>query len=229
MSIKMKTENNPKTLSILGCGWTGKVLQVHLQERYQVHCLSRDMAANRAAGYYDCDVLVIAVPPRGEYLAVLEETLLLLPEGAQVILLSSISYYDGKELVVAGEELVRGLWSDAVVLRLGGLMGDDRIAGRYTAGKTLPYDSMSNYVHRADVVGVISVLIVQGVRAEVLDLVAPVQHPKSEIFAANATRFGFERTGFDSLELRGKRISAGAWVERLGYAFVYPDVYDFWD
>jgi len=216
-------------ISILGCGWIGKALQVYMEAQgYTVQCLSRDMDVNQEQGWYNCDVLVIAIPPRGEYLAVLEETLGLLAVGTQVVLLSSVSYYDGKALVVEGEALVRRLWSDAVVLRLGGLMGMDRIAGKYTAGKTLPHDSMSNYVHREDVVGVIAAVIVQEVRAAVLDVVAPVQYPKSEIFAANAEKFGFGQTVFDSLVCRGKEISSGRLEERLGYTFRYPDVDDFW-
>ena len=204
-------------------------MQHHLKAQgYTVQCLSRELDINQVQGGYDCDVLVIAIPPRGEYLAVLKETLGLLEVGTQVLLLSSVSYYDGKALVVEGEELMRRLWSDAVVLRLGGLMGMDRIAGKYTAGKRLPHDSMSNYVHREDVVGAIAAVIMQEIRAEVLDVVAPMQHPKSEIFAANAEKFGFERTAFDSLVCRGKVISSRGLEARLGYRFLYPDVTDFW-
>ncbi len=226
----MKTKPTPKTTTILGCGWTGKALQSHLEaEGHTVHCLSRDIADNRSRGYYDYDVLVIAIPPRGAYLTVLEETLGLLAVGTQVVLLSSVSYYDGKALVVEGEALVRRLWPDVVVLRLGGLMGVDRIAGKYTAGKMLPHDSRSNYVHREDVVGVIAAVIAQGMRDAVLDVVAPLQYPKSRIFAANARKFGFAQTGFDSLECKGKEISSRALELRLGYDFVYPDVLRFWD
>jgi len=216
-------------ISILGCGWTGKALQSHLEEQgYQAHCLSKDIISNTVAGYYSCDTLVIAIPPRGKYLEVLEETLDLVPVETQVILLSSVSFYDGKELVIEGEMLVGRLREDAVVLRLGGLMGFDRIAGKYTAGKTLPYDSMSNYVHRDDVLGVITAVIVQELKAEILDLVAPVQHLKSEIFAVNAERFGFAQTVFDSLECRGKVILSKRLEERLDYLFLYPNVTDFW-
>ena len=226
----MNFSKSSKTISVLGCGWLGKALQYYLEEQgHRVQCLSRELDANKERGWYDCDVLVIAIPPRGEYLAVLKETLGLLKVGTQVVLLSSISYYDGKALVVEGEVLLRRLWSDAVILRLGGLMGVDRIAGKYTAGKRLPHDSMSNYVHRKDVVGVIAEVITQEVRAEVLDVVAPMQHPKSEIFTANAEKFGFERTLFDSLECRGKMISSKRLEERLKYRFFYPDVNGFWE
>ena len=226
----MDFSKSSKTISILGCGWLGKALQHHLvAQGHRVQCLSRELDANQEQGWYDCDVLVIAIPPKGEYLSVLKETLDLLEVGAQVIFLNSISCYDGKALVVEGEALLHRLWPDAVALRLGGLMGIDRIAGKYTAGKRLPYDSMSNYVHREDVVGVITAVITQEVRAEVLDVVAPVQHLKSEIFRANAEKFGFERTQFDSLECRGKVISSKRLEERLKYRFFYPDVNGFWE
>ena len=193
-----------------------------------MQCLSRELDINQVQGWYDCDVLVIAIPPRGEYLAVLKETLGLLEVGTQVILLSSVSFYDGKPMVQAGERLVHRLRKDAVVLRLGGLMGYDRIAGKYTAGKTLPRDSMSRYVHRDDVIGVITAVIRQETRDTVLDVLAPVQYPKSQVFAANAQKFGFAGTGFGSAILRGKEILSREVEEALGYRFVYPDVLGFW-
>jgi len=218
-----------RSVSILGCGWLGKVLAQKLEtEGYAVACLGRDREENQRLGQYACDTLVIAIPPRENYLAVLEETLGHLKRETQVILLGSTSYYRGKELVVTGEELVRRLWQNAVVLRLGGLMGIDRIAGRYTAGRSLAHDSMSNYIHRDDAVGVIVQVIEQGVYAEIWDVVAPVQYPKSQIFAQNAERFGFEETGFESSELRGEVHSSEALQERLGYVFIHPDVLDFW-
>jgi hypothetical protein len=219
-----------RSISILGCGWLGETLREQLDsEGYAVQCLGRDVGENRRRGYYHCDTLVIAIPPRENYLEVLGETLSCLDRATQVILLSSISCYDGKEMVVAGEWLVCGMREDAVVLRLGGLMGYDRIAGRYTAGRRLSHDSMSNYIHRDDAVGVIKQVIVQGVRGEVLDVVAPVQHRKSRIFESNAQRFGFEKTQFDTDRLLGKVISSQPLEERLGYEFVHADVYGFWD
>ena len=216
-------------VAILGCGWVGGALKDSLeQERIEVWCIPKERCEDDRKRICTCRVLVIAIPPRGAYLATVEEVLASLRADAQVILLSSISFCDGKPMVQAGERLVYGLREDAVVLRLGGLMGYDRIAGKYTAGKTLPHDSMSNYVHREDVVGVIAAVIMQEVRAEVLDVVAPVQHPKSQIFAANAEKFGFEQTAFDSLACRGKVISSRGLQERLGYRFLYPDVNDFW-
>ncbi len=216
-------------VAILGCGWVGGALKASLeQESAGVWCIPKERCTDDRQRIRACRVLVIAIPPRGTYLATLEEVLASLRADAQVILLSSVSFYDDKPMVQAGERLVYRFRKDAVVLRLGGLMGYDRIAGKYTAGKTLPRDSMSRYVHRDDVIGVITAVIRQETRDTVLDVLAPVQYPKSQVFAANAQKFGFAGTGFGSAILRGKEILSREVEEALGYRFVYPDVLGFW-
>jgi len=215
-----------KTISILGCGWVGKALQVSFSA--DVHCLSRESSANTEAGMYDCDVLVIAIPPRDNYLEVLAETLSLVSAQAQVILLSSISFYDGKALVVEAETLLQKLDENVVILRLGGLMGYDRIAGKYTAGKVLTSDSRTNYVHRDDVVGIIESIIEQDIRGEFFDVVAPLQSTKKVIFATNAKKFGFKKTEFLGGDVVGKELSPTKLYEHLGYVFKKPDVLEFW-
>ena len=93
-----------KRVSILGCGWTGKALAESLEAHsYKINCLSRDIKANVEAHMYACDTLVIAIPPRDNYINVLGETLTKIDVTTQVILLSSISFYDGKALVVEAE------------------------------------------------------------------------------------------------------------------------------
>ena len=215
-----------KTISILGCGWVGKALQVSLSG--DVQCLSRDRDANSEAQLYDCDVLIIAIPPRDNYLEVLEQTLSLISDQTQVIFLSSISFYDGKALVVEAETLLQKLDEDVVILRLGGLMGYDRVAGMYTAGKVLTSDSRTNYVHRDDVVGIIESIIKQDVRGEFFDVVAPTQSTKKAIFAQNAKKFGFKETEFLGGDEVSKELSPTKLFEVLDYIFKKPNVLAFW-
>jgi len=218
--------NYSKKVSILGCGWVGKALQSSLP--HTVYCLSRDRSANSEAQLYDCDVLIIAIPPRDNYLEVLEQTLSLISEQTQVILLSSISFYDGKALVVEAETLLQKLDEDVVILRLGGLMGYDRIAGKYTAGKVLTSDSRTNYVHRDDVVGIIESIIEQDVRGEFFDVVAPTQSTKKVIFSQNAKKFAFKETEFLGGDEVGKELSPTKVCEVLDYVFKNTDVLAFW-
>jgi nucleoside-diphosphate-sugar epimerase len=217
------------TVSILGCGWTGKALAKQLAaDKYKIHCLSRDIEANDNAHMYTCDTLVIAIPPRGNYIDVLEETLTKIDVTTQVILLSSISFYDGKPLVVEAEGLVGSMHAEVTVLRLGGLMGYERIAGKYTAGKVLTSDSRTNYIHKDDVVGIIESVIVQNIRSEIFDVVAPIQSSKKKIFAKNAKRFGFKETEFLDGDEKGKMLSPTKLCNVLGYAFKKEDVEKFW-
>jgi len=221
-----------KQISILGCGWTGSALKDSLQSHgHTVHCLSYDIGMNTLARLYDVDVIVIAIPPSTEaYLDVLYDTLFSLEEErhTQILFLSSISFYDGKATVVEAERFMQSMVDDVTILRLGGLMGYDRIAGKYTAGKVLTSDSRTNYVHRDDVVGIIESMIEQDTRAEVFDVVAPIQSTKKTIFSQNAKKFGFKETTFLGGDEVGKELSPTKLCEVLDYVFKKPDVSQFW-
>ncbi|HFQ62609.1 MAG TPA: hypothetical protein ENK39_09975 [Epsilonproteobacteria bacterium] len=218
-----------KKISILGCGWIGQALSQQLTPHYHVYCLGKDICANDKAKGYVCDVLVIGIPPRGNHLEVLVQTLEKIDSSTQVIFLSSISFYDGKSSIVESENTIQTLHENAVILRLGGLMGYDRIAGKYTAGKVLTADSRTNYIHRDDVVGIIISLIQHEVINEVFDAVAPIQSTKQTIFSQNAKKFGFKKTEFLGGDEVGKRLSPTKICNTLGYIFRKKDVHEFWD
>ena len=183
-------------------------------------------------GFYATDVLVIAIPPRSEaYLDVLARTINTLEpqHSTQVIFLSSISYYDGKATVLEAENLMKVLVPNAVVLRLGGLMGYDRIAGKYTQGKVLDADSRTHYVHRDDVIGIIENIINKDLRSEVFDVVAPIQSTKKAVFEQNAIKFSFKKTTFLRGEVIGKVLTSEKVSKILSYDFQKEDVHAFWD
>jgi hypothetical protein len=216
------------TVSILGCGWLGNTLANTLRPHYTIRCLGRDQANDTEQGLYRCDTLVIGIPPREGHLRTIQTALEQIVPDTQVIFLSSTSYYDNKPAIIEAETLVRTLWSDAAILRLGGLMGYDRIAGRYTAGQTLSHDTISRYIHRDDAVGIITAMIAQGTHTVIWNALAPIQHPKSHIFEQNAKRFGFEPTRFENTKF-AERPDINTLVEALRYRFVYPDAGEFWD
>lgn len=211
-------------VSILGCGWVGKALQKKLSNTYQIYCLSRDIKANEDANMYDCDTLVIAIPPRDNYIEVLSKTLEKIDKSTQIILLSSTSFYKGKELVIKAEELLE----NHLILRLGGLMGYDRIAGKYTSGKIKEHDSFVNYIHRDDVVNIIKRCIELELTKEVFDVVSPLHPSQSEIYNQNTKRFGWEETHFNSSEVLGEVISSEKLINNLDYKFLKPNPMEFW-
>jgi len=248
-----------KKVSIFGCGWVGKALLRELKHDYKVNCsvqsqssydtlegenrflLSADNLYDKK--FYEVDVMVVAIPPRGEYLKILTRLLSFLPSNTQLILLSSTSVYSQTEgvvreedtqeieeptLMLQAERLVASLRSDVVILRLGGLMGYDRIAGKYTAGKTKAHDAPVNYIHRDDVVGVIKLCIETDTRAEVFNVVAPLHPKQSEVYALNAKVFGLENTYFESNELRGKVVSSEKLIAYFNYQFLKVNPLHFW-
>lgn len=221
-----------KKIAILGCGWVGKAVKEKLEARGdEVNCLSRDIGMDTLVGFYAADALIIAIPPSDEYLDVIEDALfsVSLNEAldTQVIFLSSISFYENKEIIVKAEELVKIKDPDAVILRLGGLMGYDRIAGKYTIGKTLE-DAPTNYVHRDDVVGIIERIIEQRIKNKIFNVVAPIQATKKEIYTQNSQQFGFDETHFLGISNKKKVLSSEILCDVLDYTFEKKDVRDFW-
>ncbi len=229
----MSENRKKKKIAILGCGWVGNALKEKLESLGdEVNCLSRDINMDTLVGFYACDVLIISIPPSDEYLDVIEDAYfsLSLNEAldTQVIFLSSTSFYDDKKLIIEAEELAKIKDPDTVILRLGGLMGYDRIAGKYTAGKTVE-DGSTNYVHRDDVVGIIERVIETRVKDKIFNVVAPKQTTKKEIYTQNSKFFGFEETHFSENSSKNKSFSSDILCDVLGYSFTKEDVKDFWN
>jgi len=221
-----------KKIAILGCGWVGNALREKLElAGDEVNCLSRDVNMDTLVGFYACDALIIAVSPSDEYLDVIEDAYfsVSLNEAldTQVIFLSSTSFYDGKKIIIEAEELAKIKDPDTVILRLGGLMGYERIAGKYTAGKTVE-DGSTNYVHRDDVVGIIKRVIEKRVKNKIFNVVAPIQTTKKEIYTQNSKQFGFKETHFSENSSRNKSLSSDILCDVLGYEFTKKDVREFW-
>ena len=205
---------------IVGCGWVGKALATELESSFNVECIDRDYQSKKQS-LQNCKSIVISIPTRGDYLDSLNSLLKLVGKDVQVVLYSSISFYKNRELVVNGKKLVKSLAPNATILRLGGLMGYDRVAGKYTAGKTIK-DSISNYIHRDDVVAITKLIIEQNIQNRTLNLVAPKQALKSKIFTQNSKEFGFEKTVFIGFE---ENIPL---VLDLNYTFLEESVIEFW-
>ncbi|MDQ7085625.1 MAG: hypothetical protein Q9M36_12255 [Sulfurovum sp.] len=221
-----------KKIAIIGCGWIGNVLKEKMEAKGdEVNCLSRDNGMDTLVGFYAADVLIIAIPPSDDSLESIEDALYSVSLNevliTQVILLSSISFYDDKKSIVEVEELVVSKDEKSVILRLGGLMGYDRIAGKYTQGKTIE-DTPTNYVHRDDVVGIIESVIEQKMEHRTFNVVAPVQSTKKEIFTQNAKQYNFDETHFSEMIGKHNVYTPEILCDILGYSFKKEDVKDFW-
>ena len=129
----------------------------------------------------------------------------------KVIFISSTSYYPNlnsevtsktsfdlnngsSEAIVKGEKQIEQVSQLLITLRCGGLMGGERIPGKWFSGKeTTGADTPVNYIHRDDIIRVISTLIEnwpQGNR--VYNLVSDDHPSRKQVHETMARKYGFE-------------------------------------
>lgn len=115
----------------------------------------------------------------------------------------------------------------STILRFSGLIGDDRKAGRFLAGKkNIPNgNSPVNLVHREDCIQVIYEIIRQNIWNEVFNVCADEHPTRKDFYTGQALKQGFKKPEF--LEEEGiilKIVSNQKLKERLDYEFIYPDL-----
>ena len=134
--------------------------------------------------------------------------------------------------LVQAEQLVKDLAPERIVtiLRCGGLMGYDRIPGKYVARRTVDSGNVPvNYLHRDDAVGVLMAIIQQKI-AGTFNAVAP-EHPIREaIYRKSCADFGYELPTFVSPTepVSYKIISPGKLLQSINYSFLYADPLQFY-
>lgn len=135
-----------------------------------------------------------------------------------------------KAILMAERVLIDNDVFQCTILRCGGLMGYDRIPGKYFAGeKNLKTGNIPvNYVHRDDVIRVIKEVFKQEKWEEVYNVVAPHHPTRKEIYLKNAKTFGFEVPTFDdSASAPFKKVSSYKLLVDLQYQFKYPNPLEF--
>ncbi len=235
-------------ISIIGCGWLGKPLALELARTYAVRCFTRSapkddlldyhLNPKKKDSFYLCDYLIIAISTRDNYLHTLKQISDAIHPDTTIFLTSSTSVYKEYDaqvdetvkithpsMLVEAETFLQKRHPNVVVLRLGGLMGDDRIAGRWKSASEFT-DGPVNYIHKEDVINIIQTLIRHQVRQGTFNLVAP-EHPlRSEVHNSNAKRLGFEPGSFKGMSHR--IVSSEKIIDMLEYRFIHPDPMEFW-
>ena len=129
--------------------------------------------------------------------------------------------------LVRAEEVVQALAPERAVtiLRCGGLMGYDRIPGKYVVGRTVDSGAVPvNYLHRDDAIGVLLMLVELGITG-VFNAVAP-QHPTREaIYRQSCADFGYELPLFvqPAEPASYKVVSPDKLIQQTQYRFQHPD------
>lgn len=199
------------------------------------------------------NVLLISIPPRAgkqgdafhpQQIAALTQVLSIKRRTAlnnqfSILFLSSTSVYvdTGEKVtetdavlenhpIVQAEELLQATGQPLTIVRFGGLLGYDRIPGKYFIGKTVTTgDVPVNFIHRDDAVGVLSEIIRRRVWGETFNAVAPEHPVRRDIYLKNAEQFGWEAPTFEppAAPEPFKIISPAKLIDRLSYRFLFPD------
>lgn len=201
--------------------------------------------------FFDSEYLVINFPPERRediesYLATqiqsLTETLQKTPV-KKVLFVSSTSVYpainkevkeedahpgkkSGKALLHAEKVLRAQPNFDVTVIRFSGLIGYDRLPGRFLAGKkdVKNGDAPVNLIHRDDCLRILEQIIKSGLWGQTYNACSP-QHPKRKDFYTKAARkAGTSIPTFDDTsETQYKIVNSDKLISDLNFQFHYPD------
>jgi len=210
----------------------------------------------KGTGYqrlFESEILVVTLPPRSrqsdgeaylQQLASLRD-LITGTEVKQVIFISSTGIYPNENKAVpyteeevsestAGNailyraEVLMGTSSryDLTVLRMGGLMGEDRIPGTYFSGREqVVGHTRVNFIHQTDAARMVVWVINQGLWNQTFNGVAP-EHPlRREVYQHNASALGIPLPASfqDAADEDGGRLISSEKIVSTGFTFEYPD------
>lgn len=221
--------------------------------------LSPEAEGNNWEDFLNSDILIVDIPPQTRKADLPpdfhpQQIANLLAKVAKsciqkIIYISATSIYPDVERIVTESEPINAqntgntaLWKaeqaiqndskkEYIILRLGGLLGYDRIPGRYFASKkNLETGEVPvNYIHQDDAVGIISKLITSPhISNEIFNGVSPEHPPRKVIYKRNAEDIGFEAPTFVEKDPQDYKIVSAEKLEKvLEYHFKYPNPLDY--
>ena len=202
--------------------------------------------------FFDASILLLNIPPKRRQENIerfYPQQVKLIVEKAikngvqKIIFTSSTSVYGNVMRKVDESETVKGETASAkaliavekylqthsaietTILRLGGLVGGERKAGRFLAGrKDVPNgDAPVNLVHRDDCIAIISRLIEEDKWGLVFNVCADKHPTRKEFYTAQAMLQGFEIPQFLQGVTGYKIVSNDLVKQNLNYSFIHPD------
>ena len=115
------------------------------------------------------------------------------------------------------ENLIKSKFPQLNILRLGGLMGDDRVLSKY---KISDLDQIVNHVHYNDICLVINQMMEENVSGKTYNVVAPLHPMKIDVINYQK---GIQDEIQCESQLRGRKILTNRLERDLNYKFTNPD------
>ncbi len=197
------------------------------------------------------DIIVICFPPKRKITAIesvypnqVQEIITATQSDQKVIFVSSTSVYQNNndwvtenmevtpekpsgKAVLHAENIIRKSVKKSTTIRFAGLVGYDRLPGRFLANKTNLKNGKSpvNIIHRDDCIELISAIIEQDCWGEIINGCAD-EHPLREVFyTLAAEKIGLNPPSFDKQDLTPdfKKVSNEKSKSLLNFSYQHPD------
>ncbi|WP_297336758.1 epimerase [Algoriphagus sp.] len=125
--------------------------------------------------------------------------------------------------------LLENLRQDLTLLRFGGLLGDDRIPGRYFSGKeNVVGHTGVNYIHRNDAVRMMHFILANELWGTTFNGVAPLHPLRKAVYEKNAQDLGIAPPASYAPENpTEQRLISSRKIIDEGFDFIFPDPLDF--
>ncbi len=218
-----------------------------------------EIDADQMKDFLKSDLLIVDIPPglrrnsKGFHIAQIEKLLPFLQESPvkTIIYISSTSVYpnlnrivyeedvttpdqaDSDELVVAENLFLKLIpEKNITIVRFGGLLGYDRVPGKYVQGKKdlTTKDTPVNYIHRDDAIRAIIEIIINEPQDETFNIVAPIHSKRGDVYLKTCLQFGWQPPTFtkNSTLESFKIISSKKFQDHYNFDFKYPDPINFY-
>lgn len=115
-----------------------------------------------------------------------------------------------------------------VILRCAGLMGGDRIAGKYFSGKTIDTGDLKvNHVHRFDVIEAVKLVINKNLNG-IYNLCANEHPTRKELYDYICEKLKIEKPIYIKNSLLINRIISSKKIEDIGFSYKYNNPKEFY-
>ena len=214
-----------------------------LQENGLEAFLLSEVSYDKLNEFLECDILIIAVPPsKFKDLKAFISTVLKKSHASHTLFISSSSVYDNvnqdlNEEFTIKKPINKTLFETeqlfdlekTTILRCAGLMGFDRVIGKYSNGKlVVQSNKKTNYIHQTDVINAIAFVLEKQLFGT-YNLCSKVHYSKEEIYTYFARKFNFIYLGFECSNEEKSRTINSEKLRKLGFEYLYDDPKLFYD